>query len=570
MEPKRQVVIFLSAMVLSFAQTALAQKDAPGGGTANPLKGRDTLELEQERIEGTPQDINVNRQGVQKPTPDLSFPNQRLEITPAEIRHSPPIEPLKVEAAPLPKPKWEKLRGNYIKVGIGRFLTPMARLYFNNSRSSKLDWGAEIGHLSSSAGHVKYAGFSDNNVKLKGAYYTSKHVFSARVYFQHFAYHAYGDSSIYATEPANEDAISRRYVRFQTDVGLAKHFSPDGLNYDANLNLQAYSDKSGNSEFHANVTPNFSFNPMDSLTVALNGRLTAASIGRPQGLKGYGQFFIDLTPTVTYKIGLFKLKGGFRLNSFSAGDSSSLGFYPVARVEFNLMESMVVPFIGVDGRTHYNTRFDMMTRNPWIDPSARIRETKEKLNLYGGIGGAYEQFSYKAQVHYRAMQNAPVFFSAPTEGVYFGETVKQGAFMVLYEPDFKEYGLTIQGGYDYEQKYRFGGRIDYSVFSLQKLQYNFQVPSFTAQLYGGLTLAKKFSIGTELNAIGSRTMGFAANGRNIEAGFFLDVNLSLEYAFTKRFSIFAEFNNLLNSRYYRWNGYLERPLDFKFGATFGF
>jgi len=332
--------------------------------------------------------------------------------------------------------------------------------------------------------------------------------------------------------------------------------------------MQVYSDRRGNSEFHANVLPNFSFNPIDSLTVGLSGRLTAAGIS--WRATSYGQFFIDLTPVATYRLGVLRLQGGFRLNSYSAQDSSSLGLYPIAKIELNLLESMVVPFVGIEGRTHYNQRYQLMVTNPYIDPRARVRETKENWFVYGGIGGALEQLTYKAQVHYRAMQNAMVFFSAPTDGVYYGDTVRQGYFQLMYEPNFKEYGISLQASYHFDNKYRFGGKIDYAGYTLEKLEYNFHVPNFKAALNGGITLAKKFTINVDMNCIGGRTLGFELNGRNAEAGLFFDANLGLEYAFSKRFGIFVEFNNLLNQNYYRWNYYIERPLDFRIGASFGF
>ena len=49
-----------------------------------------------------------------------------------------------------------------------------------------------------------------------------------------------------------------------------------------------------------------------------------------------------------------------------------------------------------------------------------------------------------------------------------------------------------------------------------------------------------------------------------------DVNLSAEYRFSKRLSVFLELNNLLDNRWYRWYNYQERPFDIKGGVTFSF
>lgn len=60
--------------------------------------------------------------------------------------------------------------------------------------------------------------------------------------------------------------------------------------------------------------------------------------------------------------------------------------------------------------------------------------------------------------------------------------------------------------------------------------------------------------------IGRRTLA-----PGVEAPPFVDISWEAHAQILPFLSIFAEMNNLLNRRFYRWYAYVERPLDFRLG-----
>ena len=69
---------------------------------------------------------------------------------------------------------------------------------------------------------------------------------------------------------------------------------------------------------------------------------------------------------------------------------------------------------------------------------------------------------------------------------------------------------------------------------------------------------------------GERAMTVDSTGNAITQGFAADVNLSADYRFSKRISIFLELNNLLSTNYQEWYNYRVRPFDVKAGVTVSF
>ena len=47
-----------------------------------------------------------------------------------------------------------------------------------------------------------------------------------------------------------------------------------------------------------------------------------------------------------------------------------------------------------------------------------------------------------------------------------------------------------------------------------------------------------------------------------------DISLGVEYRYSKMLSFFANFNNIANMRYYRWEKYPSQRFNFMVGLTF--
>ena len=178
----------------------------------NPVNGRKALYVNRgytTRIEGLPDSY---KQPAPLPDERLEIrKGERLEVDAPDLPVRPPVAPLQYPLELMPKTQWEKLHNNYLRLGFGLYLSPMADLFINNGRNPKFDAGLNIRHRSAIAGHAPFARFNDNEIGAKVAHYAGKHTFFARVGFHHYAYNAYGDTA--AVREQDEQRMRERFVR---------------------------------------------------------------------------------------------------------------------------------------------------------------------------------------------------------------------------------------------------------------------------------------------------------------------------------------------------------------------
>jgi hypothetical protein len=550
------------ALGIIFAHNAAAQ--------SNPLKGRDTLVLENFRIEGLPDSY---KQPAPLPDERLEIrKDEKLDVDAPDLPVRPPVAPLQYPLELMPKTSWEKLHNNYLRLGFGLYLSPMADLFVHNGRNPKFDAGLNFLHRSAIAGHAPFARFNDNEIGAKIARHAGKHTVFARVGFHHYAYNAYGDST--AVLEKDEQRLRERFVRSDLAAGVYRRFNAKFV-YGLNTHFKFYNDRRGITEFHTTVAPHAKFRIFDSLRVNLETFVTVSAVKQPTyAEKALTQAFWDLTPTLSYVRKRISFSAGLRINAF-AREGARWGVYPVAEVKATLVPKYLDFAAGVTGRSHYYTRYDWAVVNPWVDERAWALSSREKYNIYAGAGGAVDNFTYRFSAFHRRVQGMPVFFSPERDTFDHNLFMRQGRFQVLYENGFTETALAAEAGYTHEDKFRAGTKIEYSLYGLEDYKHYFNMPAFRAHLWGGLTLFKKLYLEMQWYFYGPRPMGYVTREGESQAAlvlepFFPDAGFKVEYRFSKRFSVFAQGNNLLYQRYVRWHNYVERRIDARAGLTLAF
>ena len=149
---------------------------------------------------------------------------------------------------------------------------------------------------------------------------------------------------------------------------------------------------------------------------------------------------------------------------------------------------------------------------------------------------------------------------------------------MLYDSNFTQSGAEISLTFNKNDKIRAGVRGDFRSFKTSNIYANFNMPGTKVDIWGSYNFANKVWVAAEIYLFGPRTMSVQVDTITgpsdilipIKQGVVADVNLSAEYRFSKRLSLFLELNNLLDNRWQRWYNYQERPFDIKGGVTFSF
>ncbi|MDB4285951.1 TonB-dependent receptor, partial [bacterium] len=218
-------------------------------------------------------------------------------------------------------------------------------------------------------------------------------------------------------------------------------------------------------------------------------------------------------------------------------------------------------FAGVDGGMKYNHYFDMIGVNRFLGNDVEIKPSQEKLNIYGGVSGNItEKADYTAMVSYKRIEDALVY-TVPVDGAYFAAS---------YDSMMSVFGIHLDLNYDILKELKAGATLDYNAYNTSSLERNFHAPPIKVGVFGTYIWQENLTVSSEINFFGQTPQSLETDGEINKQNAFMDVNLSADYRVTKAFSVWLEFNNLLNAKYERWHNYLERPLDFKGGVTLSF
>jgi hypothetical protein len=496
---------------------------------------------------------------IPPPVPPANVPAETMKFEEKEFSATTSYTPPAPRVKKPEKPVWPALQNNFVKVGFGRFSTPFAKLYMNTGRNTSGDAGLDFSHLSSSNGQVDFAEFREDYGTLKGQYLLKSHSVGAKFHVYNTNYFYYADT-IVEGQPDLKDSISMGFTRFQFDTWVKKNTSNVGVNYDVPLRFRYFSDKYQDRELHFSLMPSLNWNIAEHFDADLSTNLTFSNANIDSVTQS--RFFLDLTPAVKMNFDRLNLTAALKVASFT--DSVNLfRVMPILQAQYHLSPGKFSIKAGLRGDMINNQFTDLIGVNRYLARQNNIKPTIETFHLYAGIDGNFAKyFNYGVSVYNKNVENQALFYNT-AEGAYFS---------ILYDSAFKETGLEMNLDFSKEDKIKAGIKANVRKFntSNDSLFYNFGIPATKLDIWGSYNFADKVWVTTEIYLYGNRVMSLDSALAPIEQNMQADINLHLEYRFSKRISLFLDLNNLLGNQYYRWHNYLERPFDIKGGVTASF
>ena len=551
-------LLYICSLTLSLS-TVSAQ-------VTNPFKDNDSTvvtgkwegdleELEKPRMQLPKVEVKTETKGLTYEQKDIQG---KTEFTPRK-----PGKPKPIGKEPVPK-----LQGNFIKLGFGRFVTPMAKLYLNNNYEEQLDVGLDFTHISSSNGWVDYAESREDYGTAKIHYLLKDHSMGGSLYLNNTSFFYYGDTLVQNRSELTDsiqnlinDSIRNVFTKVKAEAYLKKNYSEEGVNWGGTLQFRNYSDRMMNQDLHFSLLPDFNWKVNNQFSADIDMNLTFSNSNFDSVEQS--RLFLDFTPSATYQWKELWVQAGLKVNSFN--DSvASFGAYPLLRAEYNILPERLTAFAGLKGEMKYNTFYDQVAVNRYLrtrDAQPDIRPTKEKFNIYGGFSGSVMQYvNFSAKGYHKIVEDQLIFFNQEN-GAYFD---------MVYDTAFKETGAELSLLFNKDDKIKAGIDGKFRSFKTSNIAYNYAMPTTRVDIWGSYNFAEKLWVASEIYVIGKRTMSIDSLGNPITQNTLADINLSVDYRFNKRISVFLELNNILSNQYERWYNYRERPFDIKAGVTASF
>lgn len=482
-------------------------------------------------------------------------------FTPGEFTPTYTVSPIKPAAlSPDPLPKLYK---GYVSMGLGNYVTPFIEVSVANDRSRKGAIGVYTRSYAS-AGKVKldnskkvFAGFMDNQVLLYGKKYFARSRFDADIDFRQMSRHAYGYDTSYIGYEAKRKEI--RSLVFDV-TGSARYFNmpvdSSHLRYDARVKYNYFS--RGSDAIQHNI----------GFTLTGGKEASGFYIGLNSGYENYSfggdidnlaEHLFSFNPYVTKGTKDWRFRFGFDASLDSRDNTdpmiggkrwNHLYIYPDVEFTFSVVPTYMRVRVVLDGDMTNNQAKNAIYLNPWLMPGDtlfNLRNTDNKLRLAAQLEGCFDVMaSYSMGVSYTFF-NDMLFFRNDTidVGNYFLPVYDDGDVFKFYGefslPVFRHMNLTAGANF-----YR---------YSLTELAYPLHKPDWDVSLKLDYNLRNKIIATATITTLGKRhAMGKAAES-DIVLPVHANLNLGVEYRYTKVLSLWVRANNISWNKYYEWNNY---------------
>lgn len=429
---------------------------------------------------------------------------------------------------------------NQLKVGFGNLTTPFisGAFSFGDGKHNVLN---VYGDYISSRGKIENQDFSEINVKGMGSIFTEKNETYAGVGFAQHEYYQYGyDHSLYTFD---KDDVRRSYQDLSANIGY-RNIAINSLNtnYNPHLELHAFSREGKVSETSLllNIPAEKKFGDKVSIKVAALGNFIKYT-EKNSSLEINNNLF-QLAPEFVYYGDRFSFHGG----ATPSWSNNELSVLPNIYGEAQLQERVLVVQAGWVGRFISNSFRSLSKENPYMQDPTFLNNTKE-MQFYGGIKATVgAHFNFNAKAAFISYKDMPLFVN---------DNVDEKSFVLTNESSLKNLQLHGDMNFVSQDKFTLTAALDLNTYT--GMHDNAKAWGlFPLQFTGSLrwNAFKQLLIKGDVFAFsGAKALLKNGDERNMKGG--TDLSAGAEFKINKQFSAWLDFDNILNSKYERWNNY---------------
>lgn len=387
----------------------------------------------------------INQQAVLKDT----VVSEKVEFNYVIAPNKPVLEftPGDMQVGKLNPEVKERYYRNYIKLGFGYPITPLAELSMHNCQNPKYSYGLNFHHFSSWADQIgkaqkkyAYAPTSDTRVHLFFNRIFKNHTLYSSIDYNHELANLYGYSTdwvrpeLYVNPDQYYskdyyDSIKNNFNHVRAEVGFRSNYTAEEnhlkedvrVNYDflrtywKNMEhgvglhgMLAYDAKflkiSGYQHYQVDLGLDY-FNNIwtDSIPMGTDGSLMKRRITN--------SFKFEIKPTMRFTIREYHLMVGVGVPLLNQYNKTYCPVYPVAELQMGLIRGILNLYVGVDGKSEYTALKDMLYENPYLKPNIdTLRFTKCQISIYGGVKGKITQkLNYHVAARYSYRRDLPFY-----------------------------------------------------------------------------------------------------------------------------------------------------------------
>ncbi|MFW5762137.1 MAG: hypothetical protein ACOCXH_14275 [Cyclobacteriaceae bacterium] len=513
--------------------------------------------IEKDRKLELPQAVRNYEKVPPLPVPEenqtITYNFQNFHLNPGVVE--PRIRVFTIKEDPL-----DKLYGNFVKAGIGNYLTPYLELYSYNKRSDEYSFGTHFRHLSSIHGPVdkRNSGVSDNMLAFSGKYFTEPLTFTGKAQYRRNKVYFYG----YNPEvEVLRDTIKQVFNQFELNAGVEDNFEDALASFRLNTRFNYLKDRFDARELIFNLDGDLDFEISDQLEAVIETDLLLTS---RKDVNTLNRNLFKLRPTFRYQTEQLHIEAGFNVvfNNDTLANNTQLNFYPVANASYKLVEEAVA-YAGIDGDINAVTFESLFNENPWIDRQIPLLHTNKTFEIYGGLkGNLVGNLAYDAGFSLGTYKNMHFFANSASDTTRFS---------VIYDNETTTvFNFFGEVNFLYQENLKLGFRGDLFSYNTGQVAEAWHLPTVKIAANGFYNLYDKIIFSSELYFLAGLQGYMLRSDRSNELEDIVDFNLKIDYLFSPRFSVFLSFENMFGNNYQRYLNYPSRGLLVMGGLTYTF
>ena len=499
--------------------------------------------------------------------------------------------PSKGKAEGIEKEEQAHLFQNYATFGGGNYGVLNGELFLNHNLNSADYVGAILSHFSSQGG-IKGVEVSDNfnETAVDLTFGTNRKNLSLNLDlgYQNQIYNWYGLPASYDSLTSEERAALLRVANegqsYNNLYFGGKITFSESVFKVASLKLNHFSDAFGSSENRFYLKPSFELNINEKLikTNAIVDYLGGSFKGNYWNTNSiqYGYANFGVVPTFELNEQGWKVNIGAALfySLDTKNNNNQLLIYPKINASFNVVDDLMLFYVGAEGNLEQNTYYDFANENPFVSPRLTIAPTDKQYDLFAGLKGKLtNNISYNIRGSYVNERNKALFKS----NEYANSTMKEGytlgnSFEVVYD-DMKTLSFYGEFKADLSEKVSLviNGTFSSYTNDIQKEAWN--LPAIKLDSKIDFNITEKWYAGANVFFVGERKeeqsymTSLVIDPRVVKnlAGYF-DVNTHVGFKYSEKLTAFLRANNITNQNYQKWQNYPVQGLQVVLGANYKF
>lgn len=341
----------------------------------------------------------------------------------------------------------ERYYRNYIKLGFGYPITPLAELSMHNCQNPKNSYGLNFHHFSSWANPIgkeqkkyAYAPTSDTRLHLFFNHIFKNYTFYSSIDYNHELANLYGYSTDWVRSEIFEnpdyyyskeyrDSIKNNFNHVRAEVGFRSNYTTEDkkMKEDVRVNYDFLRTYWRNMEHHVGLKGMLAYDAKFlkisgyqhyQLDLGIDYYNNTCSDSVPMGtdqslmkLRTSNSFKFEIKPTMNFSIREYHLLLGLGIPLINQYNVTKCPIYPVAELQMGLIRGILNLYVGVDGKSEYTALKDMLYENPYLKPNIdTLRFTKCQISIYGGVKGKITQkLNYHIAARYSYRRDLPFY-----------------------------------------------------------------------------------------------------------------------------------------------------------------